>query len=283
LLLAAVLACAPALALANQDATLVLKNGERVSGQLTYTGGANLDINVAGAPRSIPLNDIAIVAFVSGDPPLAELNLVPSRDDEAELQRHMIVMRNGSVVRGKMYKFSPTGDVVTIDTAPGQRQDISSSQIARLYLAGGAARSVYANTINGAAPQSVPQPVGTAGVSAPGTLTVNANQAWTDTGLTVKKGDRVVFQTTGQVAIAPGANAGPDGFAGDTGARNAYPVSASPAGALIGRVGGGAAFPIGANTQPITMPANGRLYLGINDSNFTDNSGAFTVQLQFTR
>src|SRR5262245_5373664 len=133
LLLAAVLVCAPALAYANQDATLVLKTGERISGQLTYTGGATLDINAAGTPRSIQLNDIAIVSFVSGDPPVAELNAAPWRDDESELQRHMIVMRNGSIVRGKMYKFSPTGDVVTIDTAPGQRQDISSNDIARLY------------------------------------------------------------------------------------------------------------------------------------------------------
>ena len=48
-------------------------------------------------------------------------------------------------------------------------------------------------------------------------------------------------------------------------------------GGLIARVDTGPAFPIGSNSQPITMPANGRLYLGINDDEFGDNSGAFTV------
>ena len=50
-----------------------------------------------------------------------------------------------------------------------------------------------------------------------------------------------------------------------------------PVGGLIARVDTGQAFPIGSNSQPITMPANGRLYLGINDDEFGDNSGAFTV------
>ena len=38
-----------------------------------------------------------------------------------------------------------------------------------------------------------------------------------------------------------------------------------PVGGLIGRVGNSRPFPIGSNSQPITMPENGRLYLGIND------------------
>ena len=45
------------------------------------------------------------------------------------------------------------------------------------------------------------------------------------------------------------------------------------AGALIGKVGNSAPFLIGSNTQPILMPANGRLMLGINDDGFGDNTG----------
>ena len=52
-----------------------------------------------------------------------------------------------------------------------------------------------------------------------------------------------------------------------------------PVGGLIGRVGTSAPFPIGSNTQPIVMPADGRLMLGINDNQITDNSGAFTVSV----
>ena len=41
----------------------------------------------------------------------------------------------------------------------------------------------------------------------------------------------------------------------------------------------GAPFPIGTSPQLVTMPANGRLYLGVNDDEFGDNSGAFAVTI----
>ena len=56
-----------------------------------------------------------------------------------------------------------------------------------------------------------------------------------------------------------------------------YPAPAVPAGALLGRIGDGSPFGIGTQTQPLPMPASGRLMLGINDNNVGDNSGAFTV------
>jgi hypothetical protein len=59
--------------------------------------------------------------------------------------------------------------------------------------------------------------------------------------------------------------------------RAQYPDPSVPVGALIGRVGNGPAFGIGTQTQPLPMPASGRLYLGVNDNELTDNSGSFTV------
>ncbi len=56
-----------------------------------------------------------------------------------------------------------------------------------------------------------------------------------------------------------------------------------PAGGLIGKVGNSAPFPIGSNSQPITMPADGRLMLGVNDNEIGDNSGAFSVVVTKTR
>ena len=49
-------------------------------------------------------------------------------------------------------------------------------------------------------------------------------------------------------------------------------------GGLVARVGNSAPFPIGSNTNGITMPADGRLMLGVNDD-ILDNSGAFYVQI----
>jgi hypothetical protein len=118
--------------------------------------------------------------------------------------------------------------------------------------------------------------VGTAGVvAAPGQIVVQANQPWNDAGITVKKGDRVAFSTSGQVTFGAGQTAGPDG---NPALRQAtYPVPEMPVGGLIGRVGTGKPFPIGSNAQPIVMPNDGRLMLGVNDNEPGDNSGAFAV------
>jgi hypothetical protein len=109
------------------------------------------------------------------------------------------------------------------------------------------------------------------------TVRVDANPAWTDTGLTVRRGDRVAFRATGEINFgrSPGQTAGSDGNASLR--KGSYPVSGMPVGALVGRIGNGAPFAIGSNTQPITMPADGRLTLGVNDDQVGDNSGFFSV------
>jgi len=265
-------ACTAAVAFGQQNATFVLSNGQRVSGALSYEGGNDFKLNGQAYPQS----DVAIIAFVPGDPSTAELaQLAPGRNP-SELQRNMIVMRDGSVSFGKLYSISADGRTVTINTTATDRRDIPSDNIARIYINGSAARRVYnfQRAPGGAAAAAV----ATTG-AVPGAIAVNANTPWTDTGMTVKKGDRIAFQSTGQVSIAPGATANADGFSGDTGPRNTYPVPVMPAGGLIGRVGNSAAFPIGSNAQPITMPSDGRLYLGVNDSNFSDNSGTFSVTM----
>jgi hypothetical protein len=50
-----------------------------------------------------------------------------------------------------------------------------------------------------------------------------------------------------------------------------------PVGALIGKIGNSKPFAIGNQRQALTMPASGRLMLGVNDNEVADNSGAFTV------
>jgi hypothetical protein len=55
------------------------------------------------------------------------------------------------------------------------------------------------------------------------------------------------------------------------------------AGALIGRVGNSAPFAIGDQTQALPMPADGQLFLAVNDDEVSDNQGAFAVTLTVTR
>jgi len=44
-------------------------------------------------------------------------------------------------------------------------------------------------------------------------------------------------------------------------------------------VGNSAPFLLSNNPSPVPMPAAGRLMLGVNDNDHTDNSGAFTVSI----
>lgn len=154
ILFAAVLIVQSARVFAAQDATFVLKSGERVSGSLSYDGGYNVMLNVGGQERKFPWGDIAVIAMVAGDPAAAELRQVPANDNAPELERHLVVMRDGSVVKGKLYDISRDGGTITIDTMTRERRAIPSSSIARIYMEGGTARGIYSAILN--APATTP-------------------------------------------------------------------------------------------------------------------------------
>jgi hypothetical protein len=138
--------------------------------------------------------------------------------------------------------------------------------VGRLYLNPPAARHAFSSTAS------------TAGsVESAGTIHVAANRAWTQTGITVRKGQVLQFSSSGQVQLSadPNDTAPVTGQAGrQMTARASLP--GVPAGALIGRIGKGRPFGIG-NQTTIAAPAAGPLYLGVNDDVFTDNSGEFVV------
>lgn len=270
-------ACVGVVALANHQATFVLRNGNRVNGELSYKGGTSYTLN----GRDYPSDDIALIEFVPGEPSADELRQIPTVDNNpSEHERHVFVTRNGEVIFGKIYHISADGNTITYDRREGGRHDISADQLARVYVNPAGARRVYYNVLN-AAPAAA---VATSGAVPYGAISVNANQPWTDTGITVKKGDRLSFITSSQIQIAQGPNAeftaAADGSGNFNVPRTNYPVPAMAVGGLIARAGNSAPFPIGSNTQPITMPANGRLYLGVNDDQFGDNSGAFIVSIR---
>ena len=122
-----------------------------------------------------------------------------------------------------------------------------------------------------------------------GGISVSGNRPWTDTGIEVRRGDLVSFSATGEVTVQTGNSrqrqtvAGPDGAVRIRESRNNYPYPDMAVGGLIARVGRGRAFGVGTITEPISMPDNGRLYLGINDDEFGDNGGAFSVGIRMNR
>ena len=102
---------------------------------------------------------------------------------------------------------------------------------------------------------------------------MSATDRWTDTGLTVRAGDSISIEANGSIQMSGNRR---DTAAPAGSGRNAPGalVSNAPAGVLIGRIGNGAPFAIGAR-RTVRAPVSGRLFLGVNDDYLDDNSGQF--------
>lgn len=120
------------------------------------------------------------------------------------------------------------------------------------------------------------------------TIEVPGNSRGMDTGIDVRAGDQISFTASGTVVAGQRAGqVGPEGkassgFGGIIGTR---PVPNAGVGALIGyiRTTDGQtsqAFFVGSQLT-FNVPADGRLYLAINDDNYNDNSGSFTVRIRY--
>jgi hypothetical protein len=144
--------------------------------------------------------------------------------------------------------------------------------------------------VSGNYPSSGGNPTNTSTGRAPveKTIDVPGNSRGTDTGIDLRSGDSVTITATGSVTA--GRRAGvvsPDGGrVGFGGIAGTYPVAGAGVGALIGyiRLANGQItqpFVVGSQ-QAITSPVDGRLFLLINDDNYSDNSGSFSVRLNYT-
>lgn len=110
------------------------------------------------------------------------------------------------------------------------------------------------------------------------------------TGVMVSAGAQLTITATGKATHqAPGStwtqNApvpeyGPDGMAHTTAPNDGYFLAPGlPVGALVGRIGGGAPFLVGASFDQMAS-ASGGLELAFNDSTTSDNKGSFTAVIE---
>jgi hypothetical protein len=108
---------------------------------------------------------------------------------------------------------------------------------------------------------------------------------WTDTGVEVTPADQLNFTATGNLALADGRQAPPDGLTrGWKDLLRVYPLNSANSGALIGRVGNGDAavpFLIGAG-KDVDVSATGHLYLRLNLSSDLSGSGSIAVKMKLS-
>lgn len=114
-------------------------------------------------------------------------------------------------------------------------------------------------------------------------LEVPANQEWIDTGIDLNEGDVLRIVAEGTINYTSSKTCGPEG--GERGWKDllrALPVNDAGRGALIGKMGESGvvqAFFVGERAE-FTVERNGRLFLGINDDNYGNNSGSFKVKVR---
>jgi hypothetical protein len=111
-------------------------------------------------------------------------------------------------------------------------------------------------------------------------VTVNPTQAWTDTGIEVRAGQEVYIQASGQVTWSPNKRVDANGTR-NSGSNPNRPLPRRDGGALLGRIGERDIFLIGLDVGPFRVRQNGRLYLGVNDDNLEDNTGAYYVIVSY--
>ena len=240
-------------AAAQESAVVVLRSGERVNGSIVDMGARGYQVRVNGNDRWITQGQIAAISF-RGDVTDAQFNVVSSGNA-------VVVLRNGQRVTGEVYDVSGTTPLkITLRNSNGERE-INSNEVARIIFARPRATTTTPTEEAGAGPGVI----------------VAANQQWVSTGITVRRGQTIQFQSTGQVRISGDQR----DLASINGSLKQRYAAGSPlpqflAGALIGRIGNGTPFAVGNQTS-IEMPAAGILYLGVNDDSPSDNAGHFNV------
>jgi len=250
-----------------------------------------------------------------GADPVAELRKAAGAGDAAAMERLGQMYERGdgapqSAAQAFYWykKAADAGRVSSIyrlglqyETGTGTVRNVNEA--VRLYQRAAAAGSVEASqrleALPTAATRPPPTPVEPSAPPAnPGAITVRvpASAPWTDTGINLRAGDTITVTASGMIAVTvdglvpPKA---PGGFAPNCGAAATFyhhpfgllPAPNLPCWSLIGRVGNnGPAFEVGVRSV-FRVRSGGRLYLGVNDDSFGDNSGFWVavVSLQSGR
>jgi len=251
-------------ALAQESATITMRSGDKVSGELMDLSGVGFTVKVNGQERQIPTNDVAVIDFGGSSMSDADWTKVPG-------DRPAVLLKNGETVNGQLVDIGGSSPLrLTLKTRSGDR-DLSSSEVSHIILA--RPSNAPASTSGQSSNSNLASATGSG-------ISVSPRQAWTATGITVRKGETIRFNATGEIQLSGDSN----DVATPFGSKSGRKASNSPlpnvlAGALIGRIGAnGQPFAIGSGVS-VPMPEAGQLFLGVNDDGFDDNRGEFRVEM----
>ncbi len=222
-----------------------------------------------------------------------------------------IRLKDGSVIRGEVIGFKDQQFTVLIGSgAQGRRsrtiiyvEDIDSIEFdsATTAAAAALANESTATTGSSTAPAYQPPrtnpPADTSNNAPPGisnqtlpsgsptffTIKVavradNTNNGWTNSGLVVRKGQRLRISATGRVSLGVGRFSTPAGIAGTD---NDKLMRTEATGALIAVIGDdNDDFLLIGTRRDFVAQRDGVLFLGVNEGNLADNTGTYDVVIE---
>jgi hypothetical protein len=264
------------IAAGQQDrATVQLRDGSKIEGRIDgIDPEGELVVRVSqNDERRLPLGTVALIDKVGGASGLPETEV-----REATGSQHLLLLTNGSSVKGKLVAIrggegSANANMprtYVFQSSDGREQTFGPDQIARVYLG-----TYPFAAITGRAADARDLAKGN---DVPGAIRVPASGGWVNTGIRVRRGESVSFETSGEVQLSEN-RADRAQSAGTPRTAPGAPLPNAYAGALIGRVGNSQPFAIGNQTS-VPMPFDGILFLAVNDDDRADNAGEFYVSIR---
>ncbi|QQS34001.1 MAG: hypothetical protein IPM50_05340 [Acidobacteriota bacterium] len=219
-----------------------------------------------------------------------------------------IRLKNGSMIKGKITKFSGGKFTVEVGEGPRRREMTfaaseiesvvfeekpSAPQLSSSSRNNNAAKPPAAATPTTQQPTKVvltgandrpPTPPRTTTAAKPieWQIRVTADSTangWTNTGWVVRKGQRIRITGDGRVSLGRGNMATPAGLPNVRDDQKLLPNA--PTGALIAVIGDdNNDFIFIGSSREFTATRDGALFLGINEGNLDDNSGVFNVKVE---
>ncbi|MFM9903400.1 MAG: LecA/PA-IL family lectin [Pyrinomonadaceae bacterium] len=217
-------------------------------------------------------------------------------------------LKDGSIIKGRIVSFDNGKFVVAIGEGSRRRElTFLSSEIESIQFDSptGAPASVPSNR-NASYKDPVSNPPGPVRVIVsgdPGVTTIpqprpnssggklkpiewtvkvladNTANGWTNSGWVVKKGQRVRITGDGKVLLGKGQSSSPSGIASLDDQQKL--LKNVPTGALIAVIGDdNNDFIYVGSEREFVATRDGALFLGINEGNLDDNSGAFSVKIE---
>ena len=112
-------------------------------------------------------------------------------------------------------------------------------------------------------------------------VTLPAGKNWKNTGVILRENQDVLFSITGLITIKKDTKVFHYGELNVKWNKNKQ-LPTQPTGAVIAKIGeNGIPFYVGDNKAPIKSKKKGKLFIGINDFKFKDNTGEFVVTIYY--